>query len=199
MIISSLGWGKYIQTMLEKYAKSFTLVELLVVVAIIAILASIGLTVYQQYSTRARVAEAIPVLNHVAQSLMIQFSKNGVMPSSFSNISGTAGGNAGTYAIPQISSHLFYDNGSTWTNKGAFIRLVIPAAIGESIPGYIASTDGTDGVSNSIAIGFYEDEADGTYLVYCGRGDSNSTLYIPMEYLPSGCNNDDFFALVSGN
>ncbi len=180
-------------------AQSFTLVEMLVIVAIIAILASIGLTVYQQHSTRARVAETIPVLNRVAQSLMIQFSNHGVMPTSFSNISGDSGGTAGVYSIPRISSHLFYDNGSTWTNKGAFVRLVIPEAIGESIPGYVASTNGTDGANNSIAIGFYEEPDEGIYLVYCGRGDSNSTLYIPMEYMPGGCNNDNFFTVVSGN
>lgn len=185
--------------MVRAAVKSFTLVELLVVVAIMAILAGIGFTVYQEHSTRARVAETVPVLNRMAKGLMVEFSNNGVMPSTYGNISGASGGNAGVYAIPQISSHLFYDNGSTWTNKGAFMRLVIPEAIGQSIPGYVASTDGTDGVNNSIAIGFYEDEAEGIYLVYCGRGDSNSTLYIPMDYLPHGCNNDDFFALVTGN
>ena len=44
---------------MKKQSKGFTLIELMIVVAIIAILTAIGLPVYQNYAIRAKVTEGI--------------------------------------------------------------------------------------------------------------------------------------------
>jgi len=61
----------------RKQASGFTLIELMVVVAIIGILAAIAYPSYQQYVLRANRAEAQAVLTETAQFMERYFTTNG--------------------------------------------------------------------------------------------------------------------------
>lgn len=61
----------------RKQASGFTLIELMIVVAIIGILASIAYPSYQQYILRANRAEAQAILTETAQFMERYFTTNG--------------------------------------------------------------------------------------------------------------------------
>jgi len=67
---------------MKKQTAGFTLIELMIVVAIIAILAAIAIPAYQDYLVRAQTAEAITLLDGTRTQLWEFVSIKGRMPPS---------------------------------------------------------------------------------------------------------------------
>ena len=65
-----------------KKQQGFTLIELMIVIAIIAILAAIALPAYQDYLIRAQVSEAAVLLDGTKTSTTEYFENTGVFPPS---------------------------------------------------------------------------------------------------------------------
>lgn len=70
----------------------FTLVELMIVVAIIGILAAIGVPAYQNYVVRARVSEGLGLLSGAKPAIVLHYASTGSIPKNFANLGWSVGG-----------------------------------------------------------------------------------------------------------
>lgn len=60
--------------------KGFTLIELMIVIAIVGILAAVALPAYQDYTARAQMSEALTLAEGQKAAVVEYFSDNGVFP-----------------------------------------------------------------------------------------------------------------------
>ena len=67
--------------MLSNENKGFTLIELMIVVAIIGILAAIAIPAYQDYTKRAYVAEGLHMADSIKNGLAEHYASSGLWPS----------------------------------------------------------------------------------------------------------------------
>ena len=144
-------------TMIQKAQKGFTLIELMIVVAIIGILAAVAIPAYQDYTSRAQVSEGVELLAGLKVDIVDYYGQNGKFPT-LTELE--------TFAGPKVT-------------KGKYV-----ASITGDIGGtYIATFKGAGSVGANIV----EKTTQLVYTTAGGGAFSCVGGSVPPKYLPGAC------------
>ena len=93
--------------------KGFTIIELMIAVAIIGILAAIAVPAYQSYTIRARVSEAMTFAGSAKTSVTEYYQVNGTFPMGMTNTTvglpaaaSLSGTNTASITVSQVSANV---------------------------------------------------------------------------------------------
>ena len=98
--------------MLKQVQKGFTLIELMIVIAIIGILAAIAIPAYQNYTIRAQVTEGLTLADGWKTAIAEYYANTGTMPAAIANLAGT------TQSVGKYESSITIATGSILITYG---------------------------------------------------------------------------------
>lgn len=143
---------------MKNLQKGFTLIELMIVVAIIAILAAIAIPAYQNYLVRSQVSEAAVLTDGIKTPLTEYYANKGTFPS-----------NTASIGLPSTAASL----GGKYVSGITLVAGKIEATMGNKASSKIA---------NDLFVLSPTDNG-GSITWTC----NSNTTNIPQQYLPSSC------------
>jgi len=115
---------------MHKVQQGFTLIELMIVVAIIGILAAIAIPAYQDYTIRAQVSEGMTLAAAAKAAVVESYQNNGAAPADrkgagmSANITDTSGKYVTSVAVANGTITIAYNQADTHANiKGSTLTL----------------------------------------------------------------------------
>ena len=162
--------------MLKHVQKGFTLIELMIVVAIIGILAAIAIPAYQNYTIRAQVTEGLSLADGWKTGIAEFYAQNGVMPSG----SSTTG--SSTQIIAAGATTGKYVNGVSVATGGQIVILYGLQA-NQKINGL--TLDISPGLSGNNDVVWVCGKAGAPSVIASAPPADSST--VSVQYLPGAC------------
>lgn len=152
--------------MQKQMQQGFTLIELMIVVAIVGILAAIAIPAYQDYTVRAKVTEGLTMADAAKAAIAESAITNNSFPSTASG--GTYFTSSSTTNVSGIAYNLNGSNG-------------IVSVTMNNVGGSIDSTHNAFSLIGTLASGGV------TWTCSAGGGTNGTTNPIPSKYLPANC------------
>ncbi|WP_373092502.1 pilin [Zhongshania sp.] len=154
---------------MKKVQQGFTLIELMIVVAIVGILAAVALPAYQDYTVRAKVTELVNMGSAAKAALYEEYAASGAMPPATDAIVGDIKNNFDASDFSSTTTKAAYAvSTTTSTGDTATITLttanLIPDADGKTV--IFVYTGGTTGLKMTCNTGSLADK----YLPASCRG-----------------------------
>jgi type IV pilus assembly protein PilA len=147
---------------MKQVQKGFTLIELMIVVAIIGILAAVAIPAYQDYIARSQMSEAMTLASGLKTNVSEVFSQNGTCP---------ANGSDGIAAAADINGN--YVTSVTTGGTGA-------ATGGCTITALMKSSDVSTGIQGKNLVLTLSNADKGSYVWTC-------TSDAEQKFLPTSC------------
>ncbi|MEE9355608.1 MAG: pilin [Methylococcaceae bacterium] len=147
---------------MKKTQQGFTLIELMIVVAIIGILASVAIPAYRDYISRAKITEPVGLLGGLKMDVGAYQTDTDLLP----NMAALTG-----YAGPKVTDGEYTESILDGNANGLFVAK-LKTGVGTHING------------KTVALSFYGDPATGALKSTCKGG---ATDPIPSKYLPASC------------
>lgn len=158
--------------------KGFTLIELMIVIAIIGILAAIALPAYQDYIARSQVTEALSLASGQKAAVAEYYSSKNTCPKNV-----TATDITGGLAKPsQIAGKYVKE---VRVDEDSSVSIQVGTTTVTSKCGIVATMKST-GISQGIQgkkLGLYMAPTSGAFAWQCGKGATT----LEDKYLPSSC------------
>ena len=127
----------YLAILNAKTTKAFTLIELMIVVAIIGILAAIALPAYQDYTIRAQMAEGLTMTNALKPKISEFYKYKGRFPKD----NAEAGLPEAKYLMGNYVKSMTVENGAIHIELGNKINSRLLGKILSLRPQYVEETD----------------------------------------------------------
>jgi type IV pilus assembly protein PilA len=153
---------------MKKVQQGFTLIELMIVIAIIGILAAVALPAYQDYTVRAKMSEVVLAGSACRTTITEVVQSATTLPTA-----GNWGCESSTAQSKYVAKVATDDNGMvTVTVQG------ISSDVNTKVVTLTPSTSTTDGTVE------VPDAGDGIYQWICG---DSTTTTVPAKFLPGSC------------